>query len=80
LIFVILTPVFSYVLSFLELASLISLAKVKKAFSTLLAVLAEVSINLIPKLSALSLPSSKDTALAFSKSHLFPTKSFTTPS
>lgn len=52
----------------------------KKALSTLLAVFAEVSINLMPKLSALSFPSSKETYLEFSKSHLLPTKILTTPS
>lgn len=47
----------------LAITDLISLAKVKKALSTLLALLAEVSINLIPKDSANSFPSSKVTYL-----------------
>lgn len=55
-----------------------SSANVIKALSTLLFDLAEASINLIPKESANSFPSSNVTYLFDSKSLLFPTNNFTT--
>jgi len=57
---------------------LISVARVMKAVSTLFELRAEVSMNLIPRESASSLPSSKVTCLLLSRSALFPTRSLIT--
>jgi len=57
---------------------LISVARVIKAVSTLFELRAEVSMNLMPKESASSFPSSNVTCLLLSRSALFPTRSLIT--
>jgi hypothetical protein len=58
--------------------ALILLANVIKALSTFVLAFADASMNLIPKLSANSFPSSYVTYLLLSKSALLPTNNLTT--
>lgn len=73
-------PAFSSALAVSMIRFLMSVARLKKAFSTLILDFADTSMNGIPSSSASCCPRSVDTTRFSSQSHLFPINILLTPS